>query len=498
MTFSFPSKCSKGLRALRTKKPSRLVYLALLTRVLLYGNIRVLYPLKNFLAQDWGVAEKDMNYILAAGELSSVGAGLVGSLGDRYGNRALAIAAWSMVFIFSCLVLCPPSLPLLFIARIISSLFATVFMVATQSAVVEQTDPNELGFATGVAETGWAFATLALVPILSVIYEYTEWRTMWGILCGLMLPIFVELWYKFPDDLRINRRDGNGEVSENKFVEHNESRDYNNASSLPCERQSGTTIRRSGLFQMNKLSWAYFRTTSIYACVFSIGPLMFNLSSLVLNIGHNLMFLAFTDWALKYYNVNAENMGAATFAIGAAELAGDMWVIFISDRIGLPATIKISSLFFALAIGMFILAARHSYAAGVALAAIIYLPGEAAFVAQIALAESFVPDHQRTTMLAMNYQCHFLGRAVGAFIADSIWSHGEVFSSGLLGVGTGVLTFLLQVLSERYIPANDVQESCSQMGRPLPDGSIPQLHKESDCKQVDEEKAYANTSVAIT
>lgn len=461
------------LQVVKDNVPSRLVLVALATRLLLYGNIRVLYPLKNFIAEDWGISSTEMNNILAAGELSSIGAGVVGSLGDRYGNRAVALGSWAMVVIFSCIVLCPPSLELEMVARIISSLFATVFMVATQSAVVAETDPSKMGFVTGISESGWGFSILALVPILTVIYESGGWRAMWGTLCGLMIPICFELWFKFPEDDRFLKQKEledadqksledeqveEGIAKEDDSVSHTSSNDEREMkSSLATSSRRKHTIDGQVSSASNKFTWARFKESSYYAS-FTPGPVMFNLSSLILNIGHNLMFLAFTDWASIYYDVDAESMGVASFGIGAAELAGDICVILFSGRIGLLNTIYIAGTLFAIAMGMFILAADHSFGAGVALAAILFMPGEAMIVSQIALAESYVVEKHRTTMLAMNYQCHFLGRAIGAFIADAIWNRGEVFSSGLLGVCSAVIAVLLQFFSAYYIPSTSEEE----------------------------------------
>lgn len=468
--------------------------MALASRLLLYGNIRVLYPLKNFIAEDWGISSTEMNNILAAGELSSIGAGVVGSLGDIYGHRVMALGSWGMALVFCCLVLCPPSLELEMVARVISSLFGTVFMVATQSAVVAETEQSQLGYVTGISESGWSISILALVPILTVIYENGGWRAMWGTLCILMVPLCFELYFKFPQDERmvkdkessmINVMSSSSEapaLKEKNILDTSETNEDHvmsnyggndsfagNKEIVPMERENinpriseakDNSTRKMELQSSEngqppntpqKMTWAWFKESSYYA-VFMPGPTMFNLSSLVLNIGHNLMFLAFTDWAFIYYNVDAESMGVASFGIGAAELAGDLFVIFFSGRLGLLNTIYITCVFFAIAIGMFILAAEHSFGAGVALAAILFLPGESIIVAQIALAESYVVEKHRTTMLAMNYQCHFLGRAIGAFIADSIWNRGEVFSSGLLGVASTVVALLLQFFSSFYIP----------------------------------------------
>jgi len=453
---TFPSKTMTAansktwMQVFKDHVPSRLVFVSLITRLLLYGNIRVLYPLKNFIAEDWGLTSAEMNNILAAGELSSIGAGIVGSLGDVYGNRIIALGSWAMTVIFTCIVLCPPSLELDMIARIISSLFATVFIVVSQSAVVAETDPRQMGFVTGISESGWGFSILALVPILTVIYEHAGWRAMWSTLCALMVPLCFELWFKFPEDDRISKQKICHNKTEIQVIEQGENiAPSRESSECNIVIQDSTKVGISN----SKMELALMKLkTSSYRAVFMPGPLMFNLSSMILNIGHNLMFLAFTNWASIYHYVDAESMGVASFGIGAAELAGIMCVVCFSSRLGLLNTIYIAGTSFAVAIGMFILAADHSFSAGVAVAAILFLPGESMIVSQIALAEIYVPQHQRTTMLAMNFQFHFLGRAIGAFVAEPIWSKGEVLSSGLLGVSAAVVAVLLQFFSSCYIP----------------------------------------------
>ncbi|GBG31587.1 Hypothetical Protein FCC1311_078122 [Hondaea fermentalgiana] len=430
------------------KMLSRFVLVTLLEKLLVYTSVRVVYPLVNYLGDDWGLTREEMGYVLAAGEVAAIPAGLIAAMGDRVGNRVVAISAWYVFLAGSLMILAPSSLALIVCARVLVSLFGTLFLTVSQSSLVEQTDDSAIGFVTGITEMGWGFSILVLVPILTVVYEHTGWRPMFGILSALIAPLCIEVYRKYPKDARF---------AHTVRTEHNAPAAA--ASPLHGDDDQTKGTSRGSIFR----GLSSLRKSTYWTCLFMTGPLLFNLSSLIFNTGHNVMFLAFADWAYEYYDVEAEKMGAASFAIGATEMIGDLLVIFIGDRVGLMRLTKIASVLFAFFVGMFILAADHSLAAGIALAALLFLPGETFIVAQIALAEKFVPQHLRTTMLGINFQCHFLGRAIGAFIAESLWKNGEILSTSLLGIGAAVVSLILVCAAHPYLPqtnstnSNDVE-----------------------------------------
>jgi len=404
-------------------------------KVLLYSSLRVVYPLVNFLGTEWGFSKAEMGVVLAAGELAAIPAGFVSPFGDKYGNRGLAQWSWTLVFLSSLLMLVPPTLAGMVVIRVLIHFFATLYMILAQSTLVSQVAEESRGFVTGITELSWGLSILTYVPLLTVIYDQAGWRTTFGVISLSLALLFYEVRKNYPADDRALRPALN-----DSEIERGQTR-------KETLNQLGLSFR-----QITSTSFlSRFRSSKYWSCLVSTGPLLFNMAAVFINVSHNLLFIAFANWAFEEHNLEPQEMGAATFGIGATELLGNFVLIFFADSFGILRFTLLNLGCFAGAIGLFFWLVDSSFIVAVVLIAVAYLPGEIVVVALIAVAERFVAEDMRTTVLGINYQANFVGRAIGALIAEPLWRAGGLLASCFSSIGLLVVAFGLIVASEPFM-----------------------------------------------
>lgn len=115
-------------------------------------------------------------------------------------------------------------------------------------------------------------------------------------------------------------------------------------------------------------------------------------------------------------------IGTTQIVIGAAELLGSMSILLFSDKLGLRNTLLITSAMFSIAIFCLIPVSSSSELTGVLVVLfLIYMPGEAAIVANLAVTTTYVPLPLKTTLLGINLQSMAISRAVATKVGEYLY-----------------------------------------------------------------------------
>lgn len=395
----------------------RFVWMTIPEKVLLYGNIRMLYTWAPILATDWGLSREQMSAVLTAGELAAIVAGFVTPAADKLGNRVMGIAAWVFAVACAALILLPPTFASILCIRVSASFAATVYLVCAQSSIINglQGEDNR-GLVTGLSETSWSISILCLIPLLSLFFDQFGWRATFGLFLALLCPFLAEIVFYFPEDKRIRRR-----VSDDD---------------LDIDKRSSPW-------------WKSLYRTKYMVVLRNPTALIFNLSSMFFNIAHNATFVCFTFWAVDEHDVDVEQMALVSFVIGAAELIGAALVMFAGDRFGMFNCIYVALGLYTSFTVLFFYLSKMSLYAGLAGISLLYVPGEFVIVAQIAMVEQFVGADYRSTLLGINFQMHFVGRAIGAAIAPAMYAAGGLQLLTIVGCSCAVVAFVLVAMSHR-------------------------------------------------
>jgi predicted MFS family arabinose efflux permease len=443
------------------KCPPRFVLFTVLVKILMYGSSRLIYPFVVFLAADWGLSTTQMGVVLAAGEWGAVPAGFIASLGDQLGNRKVGLVFFAVFLASSLAMLLPPTLTGLVVTRVCLHLSAVVYVIVNQSTLVASVGQDGAGWITGLTETSWALSILTMIPLLSLAYTAWGWRALFGLPCLVIALLFPEVWWDYPADVPPAASAASGAAS----------------------------AKHAGLLAR---SWHALSRSRYVRALCLAGPLIFNLSSMVFNVGQNILFLGFASWAAEVHGLDPEQMGGLSFGVGACELAGSLAVLFWSDRVGVYRAVYWGAAASALSIALFAGVAAVSFHAGLALGCLTFVASEVVIVCQIAVVERFVSSDLRTSLLGINFQCHFLGRGIGALLAEPVWRAGGLAATGASGAAASAVCLLLVWAASAYLPDDSEGEAAPGT---IPGLTLADAH-EVEAAAVAEEVALATKSSA--
>jgi predicted MFS family arabinose efflux permease len=133
-------------------------------------------------------------------------------------------------------------------------------------------------------------------------------------------------------------------------------------------------------------------------------------------------------------------LGAASAAIGVAELSGEGLVASLTDRLGKRRAVALGIAGNALAC-LAIEPLAHSLPGALAGLFLFYITFEFALVSSIPLMSELVPG-ARATALAGNMGAHSAGRAVGALIGPVLFAHG-MFANAAAAAGLDALALVI-------------------------------------------------------
>jgi predicted MFS family arabinose efflux permease len=138
--------------------------------------------------------------------------------------------------------------------------------------------------------------------------------------------------------------------------------------------------------------------------------------------------LIFGVWMEDAFGLQIAALGAAAAVIGFAELGGESMVGIFVDHLGKPRAITIGILGNCLAAVAFPFLGQTLPGAVVGLF-FFYLTFEFTLVSTIPMMTEIMPS-ARATMMAINISALSLGRALGAFVAPTLFTWGMGTSAG--------------------------------------------------------------------
>ena len=149
------------------------------------------------------------------------------------------------------------------------------------------------------------------------------------------------------------------------------------------------------------------------------------------------LFVVYGAWLEKSFSVGVVALGMTTGVIGAAELAGELMVATISDRLGLKRVVLIGV---TACIGTYSLLPFAATALWTALTGLFihFLFFEFTIISSLALCTELQP-HMRASVLAAFFAAAGLGRILGALMGGPIWLAGGLHVTGPVSAGLTAL-----------------------------------------------------------
>jgi predicted MFS family arabinose efflux permease len=158
--------------------------------------------------------------------------------------------------------------------------------------------------------------------------------------------------------------------------------------------------------------------------------------------------LVFGVWMETSFGLQIAALGAAAAVIGLAELSGESLVGFFVDRLGKPRAIIFGLLTNCLSALIFPSLGQTLPGAVLGLF-LFYLSFEFTLVSTIPMMTEIVPT-ARATVMAMNITALSLGRALGAFVAPTLFAWGMGTSAA-----AAIVFNLLALMALRWMRYQD-------------------------------------------
>ena len=362
---------------------------------------RFIYPFAPVLSRGLGVPLTAITSIMAVNQGTSILGIVSGPLADRAGYRRMLMAGMAILALAMLVGGLTSFYWIVFISLVAAGFAKIIYDPAAQAFIGENVPFNRRSRIVGILELSWAGCTLAGIPLIGILMTRFNWHAPFFVIGLLGIAGFGLIGLIMPVD-------------------------------TPGHHNSG---RVSTLVK----SWCLLAHNR--AALGAVGFAFF------VSLANDNLFVVYGVWMEKTMHLSAEAIGFSTIAIGVAELSGEIFTVFFSDRIGLkravPAGIVLSTLSYGL-----ILFAGNRLVLAIGSLFLIFLFFEYTYVSFMALSTELMPE-LRATIVAGVYVSGGIGRIFGALMGIPVWDYGGVKAVAAVSVlmsaiGLGLLLWGLK------------------------------------------------------
>ncbi|MGH2700725.1 MAG: MFS transporter [Actinomycetota bacterium] len=382
-----------------TRDVKRALIATFIARSAANAAIRVVYPFLPAIARGLGVTPSALSSVIALRYVGALATPVVARISERRGRRWMMLAAMVAVTA-GCVVTASTSIFVVAGAGIVLVGFAKpAFDIPMQAWFGDRVHYAERGRVFGITELTWSVALLAVVPVSGFLIEVTSWRA----------PFIIVSVLSAIGTLAIAKG-----IDSDKPHEH-------------VTRKLELTAPRVRL-----------------------------LASVLLFIAASESpFVVYGQWLEGSFGLSVAGIGIFTIVVVVAELAGEGLVTVYADRWGLRRMVLGG-----LAVSALAYLAFSVTGSTLLLAALVVVVWIASFEVTIVAAIPFASEMAvgaRERLLSLFAVMVALGRAIGAIVAQPLFSAGGIGLVGVVSAGCVVAAIvLLLAVKEHDAPVPEV------------------------------------------
>ncbi len=347
---------------------------------------RFAYPFAPVLSRGLGVPLTAVTSIIAVNQGTAILGILSGPLADRMGYRRMMMAGMALLSVGMLTGGFLPVYGAVFVSLVIAGLGKIVYDPSAQAYIGDHVPYHHRSRVVGILELSWAGCTLAGIPLIGILIRYASWHAPFLAMGGLGIIGFAAI-----------------------------------ALVLPPDKPSRSRGSRFSTLVTSWRSLSHERT--------ALGAVGF---AFFVSIASDNLFVVYGAWMEQSFQLSPVAIGLSTIAIGIAELNGEVFTAFFSDRIGLRRAVLGGIVLSALSYGMLPLVENKLMPALVVLF-LIFLFFEYTYVSFMALSTELMPD-ARATMVAGVYASGGMGRILGALMGIPVWQWGGIQATASVSV----------------------------------------------------------------
>jgi predicted MFS family arabinose efflux permease len=367
-------------------------------RTVVNTGYRMVYPFLPVIARGLGVDLADVALAITARSSLGLASPFLGSFADVAGRRRTIVLGLTLFGASLLIVGAWPTLPALFLSLILAAVGKLILDPAVGAYLGDRVPYARRGLAMALSEVSWSGAFLLGVPLAGWLIARTTWHRPFVLLALLGLACAVAMRFLVPTD--------------------------------PGDEHVRLSLRRS------------------FAAVLASRTAIAGLAvGLLISTSNEVVNIVFGAWLEQGFGLQVAALGAASAAIGVAELSGEGLVAGLTDRLGKRRAVALGIAANALAC-LAIEPLAKSLPGALAALFLFYLSFEFALVSSIPLMSELVPAARATT-LAGNMGAHSAGRALGALIGPTLFVHGMLTNAAAAaGLDALALVILLALVRE--------------------------------------------------
>jgi predicted MFS family arabinose efflux permease len=374
-----------------------LLFVFTVARTVVNTGYRMVYPFLPVIARGLGVELSDVALAITARSSLGLASPLLGSFADIVGRRKTIVFGLTLFGASLLIVGLRPTVPALFLSLILAAAGKLILDPAVGAYLGDRVPYARRGLAMALSEVSWSGAFLLGVPVIGWLIARSRWNTPFVFLALLGLAFAVLMGFLVPDE-----RKG---------------------------REGNSSLRRS------------------FAAVLASRAALAGIAvGLLISTSNEVVNIVFGAWLEEGFGLQVAALGAASAAIGLAELSGEGLVAGLTDRLGKRRAVALGIIGNALAC-LAVQPLSHTLPGALVGLFLFYLTFEFALVSSIPLMSELVPGARATT-LAGNMGSHSAGRALGALLGPFLFAHGMFANAsaaaGLDGVALVVLLALVR------------------------------------------------------
>jgi DHA1 family inner membrane transport protein len=375
----------------------------LASRVSLNLGVRVTYPFLPAMACGLGIPFEQAGLLVAARHFVGLSSPLWGTVADRKGQ------AWCMtaglLFLFSgalAVSLSRGFLPAM-AGFIFLGLAKSAYDPSVQAFVSARVPYSLRARALGILETSWALSWLLGMPLSGLLISRFGWRSPFLLLLGAAI-------------LSLVATRSLGEVR--------------SAPPQPPGVQLPTVA------------------TAAPPGIVNGTTLLVLLVTLSLTFANENIVIVYGAWLEESFNLQVRALGFFSILVGVAELAGELTVAAIVDRLGKRRGILAGLILVGLTYLILPFCKVSLLSCLTGLGAMFFL-FEFTLVSIFPYVSELAPA-RRGTLLALNYTCAIVGRFLGSLTGPWLWQRShELFLLAFVSVASEFVAFVLFALSVR-------------------------------------------------
>jgi predicted MFS family arabinose efflux permease len=368
-------------------------------RLVINSMHRMVYPFLTVFSRGLGVDLVTLSRLLAIRSLVGMIGPLLATIADSRGRKLTMVFGLGVFTLGTSLVVFWPTLPTFAAALMLTMLGKLMFDPPMQAYIGDRVPYARRGRVLAVTELGWSLSFVIGVPLMGFLISRWGWMSPFWALMLLGIICSILLYWMIPKESFA------GDQAANIF----------------------SNIQK------------VLRFTPAIAGL-AIG--MFS------SAANEVINLVFGVWMETSFGLQIAALGAAAAVIGLAELSGESLVGFFVDRLGKPRAISFGLLINCLSALIFPSLGQTLPGAVLGLF-LFYLSFEFTLVSTIPMMTEIVPT-ARATMMAMNITALSLGRALGAFIAPTLFAWGMGTSAA-----AAIVFNLMALMALRWVRYQD-------------------------------------------